>query len=270
MIEVCYFTDEVSQDFEEAVKLGMEAGADSIEIRGNLFGKSVENVEEKEITKIKEILDKYSSRVAIIGSPVGKCSLKKPEEISKHIDIFKRMCSLAHKLNTDLIRTFPFFIPDKYKKTESRPNISNYIEEIVEGLKPMVEIAEQEDIKMCFETEPSTFSGDCSEVKQITEALGSSAARVTWDILGGWANSRETPYPGGYKLIEGKIEHLHIKANDNNNIKTVGDSDVTYKEILNHLINKGYDGAASIEHWKTPELMLSGIRQLRQLLNTIN
>lgn len=36
MIDVCFFSGEVSTDFAEAVRLGVEAGANSVEIRGGL------------------------------------------------------------------------------------------------------------------------------------------------------------------------------------------------------------------------------------------
>ena len=46
MIDVCFFADEVSKDFDEAVKLGVEAGANAIEIRGGLWGQSVTTIDD--------------------------------------------------------------------------------------------------------------------------------------------------------------------------------------------------------------------------------
>ncbi|MFW6309441.1 MAG: sugar phosphate isomerase/epimerase family protein, partial [bacterium] len=175
MIDVCFFTDEVAEDFEESVRLGTEAGATAVEIRGNLFGKSVEELEREDIKKIKKVLEKYNTEVAIIGSPVGKCSLFDSEEKKEHLEILKKMCDLAHELGTDLIRTFPFWVPDKFRDSDSRPELSSYLDEIIEGLDPMVEIAEKEKVKMCFETEGATFSGDCRELKQIIDNLDSPA-----------------------------------------------------------------------------------------------
>ena len=41
MIDVCFFADEVSKtDFEEAIKLGVEAGANTVEIRGGVLGQA--------------------------------------------------------------------------------------------------------------------------------------------------------------------------------------------------------------------------------------
>ena len=41
MIDVCFFADEVSKtDFEEAIKLGVEAGANTVEVRGRCLGQT--------------------------------------------------------------------------------------------------------------------------------------------------------------------------------------------------------------------------------------
>ena len=44
----------------------------------------------------------------------------------------------------------------------------------------------------------------------------------------------------------------------------------TYEQILAILRDDGYDGWASIEHWGSPEAMLSGLRQLRPVLDRVN
>ena len=41
-------------------------------------------------------------------------------------------------------------------------------------------------------------------------------------------------------------------------------------DALRVLKSDGYDGAASIEHWGSPELMLEGVRQLVPLLGRVN
>jgi len=272
MIEACYFSDEVSSDFEEAVRLGSRAGAYKIEIRSRIFGKAVQDIDGDDVKKIKEVLTKYNVRIAVIGSPCGKCDMDNPRECAQHIKIFQHMCSLAHTFETDLIRTFSFRIPksrDKNHREPVRPDLSRYLDLIVKRLRPMVKIAEDEGVKMCFETEESTFCGNCRELRTIIDTLDSPAVMATWDILNSWRSGDKVPYPDAYQLIRGCVVHLHIKPNKQYNINTVGESASTYGEIFGALLADGYNGAASIEHWGSPELMLSGIRQLVALLNTV-
>lgn len=274
MIKACYFSDEVSSNFEEAVRLSSEAGAHSIEIRGRIFGKAVQDIHSDDVKKVKNILAQYNAHVAVIGSPCGKCAMDSPEECAQHVKMFRHICSLAHTFGTEIIRTFPFWAGGSNNSHVKdyeyiRPDLSQYLDRIVKGLKPMVKIAENESVKMCFETEGSTFSGNCRELRTIIDALDSPAVMATWDILNSWLSGNEIPYPDAYQLIRGRVVHLHIKPNRQHNIKTVGESTSTYEQIFRALLADDYNGAASIEHWGSPELMLSGIRQLVALLNTV-
>ena len=52
MIKVCFFSDEVSEDFDEAVKLGVEAGGEAIEIRGKIWGKKVTTIDDDDVKRM--------------------------------------------------------------------------------------------------------------------------------------------------------------------------------------------------------------------------
>ena len=76
MIDVCFFADEVSKtDFEEAIKLGVEAGANTVEIRGGVWGKHVTEIDDDDVQRVQDVLSTYNVRVASIGSPFGKCAI---------------------------------------------------------------------------------------------------------------------------------------------------------------------------------------------------
>ncbi|MBT5830359.1 MAG: hypothetical protein HOH77_09215, partial [Candidatus Latescibacteria bacterium] len=49
-MELAYFADEVDkEDFDEAVRLGVEAGATGIELRGGIWGKRVQQIDDDEV-----------------------------------------------------------------------------------------------------------------------------------------------------------------------------------------------------------------------------
>ena len=101
MIDVCFFADEVSKtDFEEAIKLGVEAGANTVEIRGGVWSKHVTEINDDDVQRVQDVLSRYEVRVASIGSPFGKCSIDDPEEYDKHRKHFDRMVTLAHAFDT--------------------------------------------------------------------------------------------------------------------------------------------------------------------------
>jgi sugar phosphate isomerase/epimerase len=267
VIKKCIFADEVSKDFDEAVKKCREAGADYIEVRGGIWGKNVTNADDSDVKRMQEVLDKYDVKIGAIGSPFGKCNF---DEYEKHLSFFPRMLELAHTFDTKIIRMFAFWMPKELRgKEKSRLDIKNYMNEIAPRLKQAAEIAEKEDVIMALETEGSTMVGTCAEARAVIDAVDSDTLKLAWDVNNGW-HCGELPYPDGYEQIRGLVAHVHVKPNADKNIDTVGSSDVTYAQIFRVILEEeGFDGCASIEHWGSPELMLKGLKELDKVLKTL-
>jgi len=265
MIEPCFFADEVSRDFEEAVRLGAEAGATAIELRGGIWGRAVQSCTDEDVARMQQVLAAHGARVAVIGSPVGKCALDDDEECRQHLEWFDRMCELAHRFGARVIRGFAFWAP---RQSEGdRPDLSPYLDRITERLAPITKRAEAEDVLYCLETEGSTMTGTCAEIAAVIEALGGSGhLGATWDVNNGW-DCGELPLPDGYAHVRGRVHHVHVKPNARKSIETVADSPVAYAQVVRALRADGYAGFFGVEHWGSPELMLEGVRQVKALLS---
>jgi sugar phosphate isomerase/epimerase len=265
-IEVCVFTDEVAPDFDEAVRQATAAGATGMEIRGRLYGKNVTTIDDADVRRMEEVLDRHEARVASIGSPFGKCDRERPEELAEHQRHFERMVELAHVFGTRVIRGFALWKPDR-GRDQPRPDLARYLDEIVAFLTPAVRLAEQEGVLLCLENEGATMVGTCAEARAVMDALGKpSSLAVAWDVNNG-LSCGENPLPDGYGQIVGSVAHVHhVKPNQAESLETVGESDLTYEAVLRALLADGYRAAASIEHWGSPELMLKGVRELSALV----
>jgi len=178
------------------------------------------------------------------------------------------MVELAHIFDTDIIRMFAFWMP-KELSGKPRPDIKDYLGEIAPRLKPAAEIAEKEGVVMALETEGATLAGTCAESRAVINAVGSDALRMAWDVNNSW-ECGELPYPDGYDQIRGLVRHIHVKPNAHKNMETVSSSDVLYSQVLRAILEEeGFEGCASIEHWGSPELMLEGVRQLKEALKNL-
>ncbi len=270
MIDVCFFADEVSrEDFDEAIKLGVDAGATTVEIRGGVWGKHVTEIDDNDVKRAQDVLAKYNVRVASIGSPFGKCPIDNQQEYERHLRHFDRMVELADAFETQIIRGFAFWNPNRRLKESSRPDISDYIELIAEKLAPVVPIAESADVILAFENEDATLAGTCEETRTVINALGNSPALAAcWDVNNG-IHCGELPIPDGYSHIKGLVKHIHVKPNRDKNLDPIRDTDLQYDQLLGILLEDGFTGAASIEHWGNPHQMLDGIRQLRSVVDTM-
>lgn len=270
MIDVCFFADEVSKkDFEEAIKLGVEAGANTVEVRGGVWGKHVTEIDDDDVKRAQDVLSTYNVRVASIGSPFGKCAIDDAQECEQHMHYFDRMVELAHAFETQIIRGFTFWNPNRRMKGAPRPDINDYMEQIVERLSPVVLIAADANVTLAFENESACLAGTCEETSAVINALGNSPALTScWDVNNG-LHCGENPLPEGYAHIKGLVRHVHVKPNREKNLNPIGETGLRYEQLLKTLVEDRFTGAASIEHWGNPKQMLEGIRQLRAVVDAM-
>src|SRR5436190_18947715 len=128
MILPCIFSHDLSADFEDALRVSVEAGAAGLELRGRMFGHSIGPIDDGDAARIREVCARYGARVAVIGSPVGKCSLDDPEELRQHQALFRRMAELAHVFETALIRGFALWRPGRDRSDDrARPDLEEHL-----------------------------------------------------------------------------------------------------------------------------------------------
>ncbi len=256
----------MSDDLEEALELGAEAGVDTVHLRKSLFGKNVELLDDEDIPRIQDTLGKFGARIGVLMPPFAKCSIDEPDTIAEHCDIFARTVEVARALGTTHIRCFPFTGADHIDYSPGR--LDDYLECIVENLAPSVRHAEAEGLTMCFEVVNSTIARSAADTRRIIDALDSPAARVIWEIDTGWRVG-EVP-SGGYEHIKDLIQDIHIKPNDRGEMDPVGDTGETHTDTIRKLHRDGYEGFATIEHWKGQKGMLKGLRLLTDVLGSLD
>lgn len=281
-MELAYFADEVSkEDFDEAVRLGVEAGATGIELRGGIWGQRVQQIDDDTVKRVQDVLDKYSVRIYSVGSPVGKCDHDSDEEKDEHRRMFDRMVELAHAFGTTVIRGFSLWNPrikaeslERYNSNTHRPDLDRYLDTVVSFLAPIVKTASAAGVTLSLENEGATIAGSCEEARRVADALDEVTGApdgftFCWDVVNG-IHCGEAHVPDGYAHLKGRITHLHVKPNDEREIFPIlGTESASYDDLIRMLLADGYTGVASIEHWGSPELMLKGVRQLRAVLDGI-
>ena len=266
MVEPSYITSEMSDDFEQAIRLGAEAGIHTVGLRSKAWGQNLEDMSDQDIHRMTDVLSNYGVRVGAILSPVGKCDIEDSVEVEEHMKIFQRTVELADIFDTHLVRTFPFR-RSGYQEYEPS-HLDEYVDLIVERLMPAVKLAESEGVVMCFECVGSTLAQTSQEIRRVIDALDNSpAVGVVWEIDVA-CKAGELPAEG-YPFVKGLVRDVHIKPNPDYLIDLVGTSTATYENAFQLLLADGYEGPATIEHWGTQERTLSGIRQLQTLLDKV-
>jgi len=265
MIELCYITGEMSDDFEKALQLGVDAGIKTVQLRMGLFGKNIDQLDNDDVLRVKDTLAKYNMHIGMLLSPFAKCHIEEKETVAQHHKIFRRTVEIAHALGTNRIRIFPF-----QSNTGTRwhpPPLEDHLDRIVDNLMPAVKHAEAENITLCMEVINGTIGVTAAHTRQIIDALGSKVVKAIWEIDTGW-HCNESPAQG-YPHLKGLIQDVHVKINDHGELDPIGDTGEVYADVVRQLVADHYNGMMTIEHWPGEAGTLKGLRQLGEVLKQV-
>ncbi len=244
MFKIGIITDEVSQDFEEALKFVKENGMDCVELRSAWERNPFEFTDE-DIDKIKDLLDKYNLPLVCISSPFFKCDFNDLKTRNEHIEGLKRVISYSDKLGFKMIRCFDFVKDDSITK-----------EQIKEAYQEPIRLCEEAGITIALESEPSANSYDNARTAEFVKFLDTPTVRALYEPGNTfYTDSDEIPYPDGYMAVKDVFCHIHFKDAIRRNGKTtgtaIGSGDVDYIGVVRELMNSDYNGCVILEpHYK--------------------
>lgn len=241
MMRLAFITDEVTQNFDEAIRFAKENGLDGLELR-TVDNTPIDSISPETLHKWKAQLDAVNLCVCGIASSFYKCA---PEEsaLDTELDKLKRLCTAAEILGCEYIRGFAFFAP------ESGPLSPEMLAPYFE--RP-VQLMEQYGKTLLLEADPSVNTSNHATLAKLIEAIDSPRVRAIYDPGNDLYDPLgETPYPDGYDAIQPYFVHVHIKdavrAEPESYCVKVGTGEVDYAALLSRLVNDGYSGWLSME-----------------------
>src|SRR6266853_2094528 len=161
MFKLSVINDEITADFGRAAEIAaQEFGLQFIEIRA-LWGKNIMQLDAKEISEARRILEKYKLRVSSIASPIfkvdwpgaptSKFSPKRDQfgadfTFGQQDELLERGFELARVFQVDRIRIFDFWRLD-----DQKPYRTSMDRKLVEVARK----AEKRKVTLLLENEPS-------------------------------------------------------------------------------------------------------------------
>ena len=111
-IMISGFSDEISADFDEQLKVVSELGMEYISLR-SADGKGIAEYTAKEAEeKLLPGLQAAGIRVSSLGSPIGKVGIDDEEGFANQLIQLEELCRIAKVLDCRYIRMFSFYIPE--------------------------------------------------------------------------------------------------------------------------------------------------------------
>ncbi|MDD4002575.1 MAG: sugar phosphate isomerase/epimerase [Clostridia bacterium] len=245
MFRKSVITDEISQDFETAVKLAKKYNLEGVEIR-SVWDTAPEALSEEQISRINNILEQNGLKAVGLSSSIFKCNVKEDETIK-----IEKSINVAKKLGCKYIRCFSFWKDNNYS--------DDMFTEILKGCEDKLR---DNGLIMLLEFDPAVNITNGRSSARLLKRLNSPFIQAIWDPGNDiYEPFKEIPYPDGYNLIKPFIRHIHIKDAVKKEGKTVGvafgKGEVDYKGQLKALLNDNYDGFVSMETHYKKEIAIS-------------
>jgi sugar phosphate isomerase/epimerase len=226
-------SDEISQDFEHAIKVIKELGAEYVEVR-NIWNKNITQLSDSEFSEMVSIVNRYGLRISNLDSFVFKIYLNDEKGYNQHLRTLRRVIELTKKLDINFTRIFTFWYEGELKY---------YINKIMDRFYNAIEIAESEGVILAVENEHSCMVGNAKDLRFFLDSVRTKWIKVLWDPGNAFV-ARETPYPYGYELIKDEIIHVHVKdamVRDGNFVwMPIGKGMIDYRGQLSAIKNKPY------------------------------
>ena len=229
-------------------------------------GKSIVDLSDVEIARVRELVDAHGFEAVGIASPVLKCVLPGGPEIDSRFqqDVFgspygfddqprlaKRALEVAEALGAGMIRVFSY-----WRTVEPR----KCFDAAVKVLAQLAADAEPHGLTIALENEHACNAGTASEVSELCGRLPAppSNLKILWDP----ANCHvagERPFPDGYaNLPKNRIVHVHAKDcrlhGHTPEWCELGKGEIDWPGQIAALKADGYSGWISLEtHWRGPD-----------------
>jgi L-ribulose-5-phosphate 3-epimerase len=254
--ELGVITDEVTQDFEQALTWVKGFGLGWVELRF-LWGKYVTELPADDVKRAQDLLAKQGMKVSVVDSSYFKTLLpgtqskfdsgkKDPlqSDFASQKQILEKAVQRAKDFGTEKVRIFSFLRVDEPKTVFDR---------VAKELEGTAAIAQKEGIRVLLENEFSCNVATGAEGAAMLQAVKSPALGLNWDP-GNAYEAGEAPFPNGYDALDKKrLWHMHLKDAAPNPRggepvwMPVGGGKIDYVGQFRALIKDGYKGTMSLE-----------------------
>ena len=237
------FADEISDNLEKQVGGLNKLGIKYIEIRG-ADGNNIIFHKQEDVTRIKNRLDSAGIAVSSIGSPLGKIGIDEPFE--KHFEDFKHAVDVAHYMNSQYIRMFSFYVPQK-DSPDNAGKWETVREEVFGRIGRFVDYANENDIILLHENEKGIYGEKAPECLEHMERFYGDHFKAIFDFANFVQAGQDTLE--AYGMLKDYIAYIHVKDARmmDGKVMPAGYGDGNVKEILRRLFENGFDGFLSLE-----------------------
>jgi L-ribulose-5-phosphate 3-epimerase len=249
-------TDEIMQDFEQALLWAKGFGLEWVELRF-IWNKYVTEFSADDVKRAKDLLAKHTMKVSVLDSAYFKTPLPGTEskfadakadplqsDFAQQDGILERVIARAKDFGTDKVRIFSFL---------RVPEPKTVFDRVAKELERTAGIAQREGVRVVLENEFTCNVATGEESAAMLQAVKSPALGLNWDP-GNAYDAGETPFPDGYQALDKtRMWHMHLKdaapgaKPGESKWMPIGSGKIDFAGQFRALIQNGYDRTMSLE-----------------------
>ncbi len=235
-------SDEAGQDLESQIRAHRELGWEYLEPR-NIGDQCITDLSDEDFEATSGQLNDAGLKIVGFASQLANWARPVDNDFQVDIDELNRAIPRMQQTGAKFIRCMSY--PNR---KESPLSESDWGDEVVRRFKILAKLAEDGGVTIVHENCHGWASQTPQHSLQFIERVGSPALRLVFDT----GNEREQDTVAYYQAVKQHVVHVHVKDWKRNADGTCeecfpGEGDSGAREILEDLIQTGYDGCLSIE-----------------------
>ncbi len=183
-------SDELCLDFPETLSILKEWKIEHVDLRNRVFGKSFQDLSDREIKEVKQLLDDHEMKVGCLQSYLAKAHLPDKNARKSEAEKLDRIIRVADLLDCHFARSFMYWQPPRkhhgriLPEEESGQLMENkdLLEQVASYFRPLAERAKKAGLELAFEncdvTPPEIFA--------FLDAMGMPSLSFAWDAWFWW------------------------------------------------------------------------------------
>ena len=201
-LEFGMVSDEISPDFNEAVRYGSEWGISIFELRVLRTGR-IPALDQSELREVQTLVKGNGLKITALSPGIFKLPLSQTAKLEEELaTTFPKTLDLAREFGAPLVIAFGF-----QKEQNEKPEMFS---QAVDFMSRAAEKAGKEGIRIIIENEPGFWCDSGANTAKLIQAVNSPYLRANWDPCNGYGTA-ERPFPEGYESVKQYIANVHVK-----------------------------------------------------------
>lgn len=210
-------------DFEEALKIHQEWGLKWLDLRDEIYGKWVKDLDVETATKAKAAIDAAGLEVFCMSTSTFFEDIAHGESVFRetHLAQLKKSIEVAKILKPTVVRIIAAQLPERQAGENSVDLVKAKYSWIVDVYREALELIHDAGMTPTIENEAfKCFLSEPNEFVEFFDWLDrAEIAHLTWDVQNQWATG-VFPTLEVYETLKPLIHYYHVKGG-----QTEGDSD---------------------------------------------